>query len=249
MNTTSPSRILITGSSDGLGLLAARKLTEEGHRVVLHARNTRRKADALAQLPAAEAVVVADLNDPAAVLQLAVDVNALGPFDAIIHNAGVYQAGGPELLQVNVLAPWVLTSLIRPPKRLVYLSSGLHMQGKPVTGRLDAGKISYGDTKAFITLFTMALAERWPAVLSNAVDPGWVPTRMGGAGAPDSLQKGYETQAWLAVSNDPAATVSGRYFYHRQEKACLPAAHDKKLQEEFLCECERLTGVRLPVLP
>ena len=53
-----------------------------------------------------------------------------------------------------------------------------------------------------------------PELRSNAVDPGWVATKMGGAGAPDDFESGGETQAWLAVSEAPAAEASGRLFYH-----------------------------------
>jgi hypothetical protein len=95
-------------------------------------------------------------------------------------------------------------------------------------------------------MLCMAVARKWPDVYANAVDPGWVPTRMGGPGAPDDLQKGYETQVWLAVSDDPAAKVSGKYFYHRQPRAYTPQAGDTSLQERFLDICATLTGVPLP---
>jgi NAD(P)-dependent dehydrogenase (short-subunit alcohol dehydrogenase family) len=85
-------------------------------------------------------------------------------------------------------------------------------------------------------------------VLSNAVEPGWVATRMGGAGAPDDLAQGPVTQAWLAVSDDRAATVSGGYFYHRQPRQPNPAARDTALQDELLAYCAGLTGTPLPRL-
>ena len=91
----------------------------------------------------------------------------------------------------------------------------------------------------------MAVARRWKDTYSNAVDPGSVPTKMGGAGAPDNLQKGFETQVWLAVSNDPEARVSGYYFHHERKSHYLPAAKDPVIQEKFLALCERVTGVRL----
>ena len=92
----------------------------------------------------------------------------------------------------------------------------------------------------------MAIARKWPEVYANAVDPGWVPTKMGGPGAPDDLTKGFETQAWLAVSNDKRAKVSGRYFHHQKEARYNPEADDVQLQERFLSLCEQITGVPFP---
>lgn len=82
------ARIVITGSADGLGLLAAKQLVMEGHHVILHARNAARGQEALAKVPGAETVLVGDLSDRDATRQLATDINALGNVDAIIHNAG-----------------------------------------------------------------------------------------------------------------------------------------------------------------
>ena len=129
------SRVFITGSSDGLGLMAGRLLAAEGHSVVLHARNV-------------------------------------------------------------VLA--------------------------------------------------LAVARRWPAVPSNAVEPGWVPTKMGGPGAPDDMALAPVTQAWLAVSDDAAATGTGGYFYHQRPRATHPAAGDVKVQEELLGYCADIAGTELP---
>src|SRR6202041_3417756 len=128
------ARVFITGSSDGLGLMVGKVLAEEGHRVVLHARNDARAADAKKALPTAEAVVVGDLASIAATKDLAAQVNALGPFDAVIHNAAVgYREGQrktgdglPHVFAINTLAPYILSMLIDRPKRLVYLSSGMH---------------------------------------------------------------------------------------------------------------------------
>jgi hypothetical protein len=95
----------------------------------------------------------------------------------------------------------------------------------------------------------MAVARKWPEVVANTVNPGWVPTKMGGPGAPDNLEKGFQTQAWLATSNDDEAKVSGRYFYHQTEKHYLPVADDVNLQEKFLTLCEQITGIGFPGNP
>ncbi len=241
------ARIFVTGSSAGLGLLAAQWLVSEGHAVVLHARNEQRARDALTGAPGAEDVLIGDLSSIEETKQLADDVNATGRFDAVIHNAAVYRASRTDILAVNTLAPYILTCLIEKPQRLIYLSSGSHLHGDPAPHRMTSGGVSYADSKLHVVLLAKAVARTWPDVYSNAVDPGWVPTKMGGPGAPDDLKKGFLTQVWLAVSTDEKAIVSGRYFYHKREADYRSEADDIVLQDEILAACERITGVRFPV--
>ena len=243
------ARIFITGSADGLGQLAAKWLISQGHQVVLHARNPERGRYALEKVPGAENVLTGDLSAIGETKKLAAEVNAMGHFDAIIHNAGVYQVSNRLIFAVNSLAPYILTCLIQRPERLIYLGSGMHKQGNPDLGNLryDTGQFNYSDSKLHVLILSMAVARKWPDVYSNTVDPGWVPTKMGGRNAPDSLQKGFETQAWLAVSNDDEAKVSGRYFYHMKEKHYLAQANDTRVQEKFLKLCEQISGVAFPV--
>jgi NAD(P)-dependent dehydrogenase (short-subunit alcohol dehydrogenase family) len=240
------ARIFITGSADGLGHLAAKALVNDGHKVVLHGRNPKRSEDALKKVPGAENVLTADLADMEETKKLAERVNALGRFDAIIHNAGVYRESNDLIFKVNTLAPYILTCLIQKPKRLVYLSSGSHMSGNPNLRSMETGAVSYGDSKLHDVILSFAAARKWPVVYSNAVDPGWVPTKMGGAGAPGNLQKGYETQVWLAVSDDAEAKVSGHYFYHKKQRRHVPEAADAEVQEKFLKLCKQITGVGFP---
>ncbi len=255
------ARVFITGSSDGLGRMAAQLLIEQGHRVVLHARNEQRGRDAMAEVPDAEAVLLADLSSIRQTTDLAEQVNALGAFDAVIHNAGVgYRSaqrittedGLPLEFAVNTLAPYILTALIKGPKRLVYLSSGLHQGGDPSLKDLTweerpwKGLQAYSDTKLHDVLLAFAAARLWPTVFSNAVEPGWVATKMGGAGAQDDLDQGHRTQVWLAASNDPAANVTGEYFYHMQVRKPHPATRDVSTQDRLLKACEQLSGVSFP---
>ena len=242
------ARILITGSTDGLGQMAAERLIQQGHRVVLHARNSKRGQDALKRAPQAEGVLIADLSRIEEVKQLAADVNALGSFDAVIHNAGIYQGSGREVFTVNTLAPYILTCLIQKPQRLIYLASDMHLHVRPALENIASGKgnISYSDSKFYVVLFMKAVARKWPDVYANAVDPGWVPTKMGGPSATDDLEKGFETQSWLAVGSDDQAKASGRYFYHRREAAYHPQADNLTLQDEFLAKCEQISGVPFP---
>jgi NAD(P)-dependent dehydrogenase (short-subunit alcohol dehydrogenase family) len=241
------ARIFITGSADGLGQLAAKALITQGHQVVLHARNEKRGNDALNKAPGAETVVTANLSDIEEVKQLANKVNALGSFDAVIHNAAVYNTTGKEIFTVNTLAPYILTCLIQKPERLVYLSSDMHQGGrsKLESFKTDISHITYSDSKLHVVMLCKAVARKWPDVYANALNPGWVPTKMGGPGAPDNLQKGFETQVWLAVSNDQKAKVSGRYFFHQKQTRSNQEADNVILQEKFMTLCEEITGVAL----
>jgi NAD(P)-dependent dehydrogenase (short-subunit alcohol dehydrogenase family) len=254
------ARVFITGSSDGLGRMAAELLIEQGHKVVLHARNEQRGHETLAAVPGAEAVVVGDLTSIAQTRRVAEQVNKLGLFDAVIHNAGIgyreprriaTEDGLPHLFSVNTLAPYILTALIERPKRLVYLSSGLHRNGDPSLEDLAwenrpwQGQQAYSDTKLHDVLLAFAIARRWPGVLSNVLEPGWVATKMGGPGATDNLDAGHRTQVWLAVSDDKAATVTGEYFYHMRLRAPVPATRDVELQEKLIEACEGFSGVSL----
>jgi NAD(P)-dependent dehydrogenase (short-subunit alcohol dehydrogenase family) len=242
------SRIFITGSADGLGQLAAKALIAQGHRVVLHARNEKRGKEALDKAPGAEGVVIADLSSIEETKLLGEEVISLGTFDAVIHNAGLYRASSKDIFAVNTLAPYILTSLIPKRKRLIYLSSDMHEGGssKLDSFESDISHITYSDTKLHVLMLCKAAARKWSDVYSNAVDPGWVPTKMGGKGAPDDLQKGYETQVWLAISEDDKAKVSGRYFFHQKETHHNPEADSVELQERFLKLCQEMTGVSFP---
>ena len=254
------ARIFITGSADGLGLMAAEILTRQGHAVILHARNDRRAEDARQALPSADAVVTGDLATIAGMRRVAEAADALGRFDAVIHNAGVgYREprvetddGLEHVFAVNVLAPYLLTALITTPDRLVYLSSGMHRGGDAALDdpqwvrRPWNGAQAYSDSKLFDVALAFAVARRWPAVLSNSLEPGWVPTKMGGLGAPDDLSLAPVTQAWLAASDDPAVMVTGSYFYHQRPRQVHPAAHDSGFQDRLLDYCASLTGIVLP---
>ena len=252
--------VFVTGSADGLGQLAARRLVGLGHDVVLHGRSNDRAQHAIKAVPGARTALVGDLASIEQTRALADQANAAGPFQAVIHNAGVYRPGEArretvdgldDVFAINALAPYLLTALIEGPQRLIYLTSGMHASGDPAMSDLKQhprhwdGSQAYANSKLFDVVLAFAVARLWPNVLSNAVNPGWVPTRMGGRGAPDDLEKGTETQVWLAVSNEPGALVSGRYFYHKRQRAAHPGASDPTVQNGFLDFCEQLTGVKL----
>ncbi|MEZ5184959.1 MAG: SDR family NAD(P)-dependent oxidoreductase [Candidatus Nanopelagicales bacterium] len=237
------SRVLVTGSAQGLGRAAANQLLTQGHETVVHVRD-RTREPAVADLVARGADVVSgDLADLREVRRLADRLDDLGPLDAVIHNAGVI--GGPALLHVNVVAPYLLVASMQPANRLIFLSSGMHRGGRADVAGIDWSKgdsRSYSDSKLFITALSCALAREVPQTLSNAVDPGWVPTRMGGPSAPDDLALGHETQVWLATSDDADARTTGGYWYHRQRRQPHPAAHDERFQSQLLASLAEWTG-------
>jgi NAD(P)-dependent dehydrogenase (short-subunit alcohol dehydrogenase family) len=254
------ANIFITGSADGLGQLTAKALVKAGHRVVLHARNEERGRQALAAVPEAQDVLIADLSSVEETKVLANQANAFGKFNVVIHNAGLFhvsrQAKGPEGIQllfaVNTLAPYILTCLMEQPERLIYLSSDMHLQGDPGFDKtLEGNKSSidqftYSDTKLHDLILALAVANKWPHVCANAVDPGWVPTKMGGPAAPDNLQKGFETQVWLASSEEPDALSSGHYYHHKKQFNYLRAAGNPAVQENLLALCKEVTGISFP---
>jgi NAD(P)-dependent dehydrogenase (short-subunit alcohol dehydrogenase family) len=191
---------------------------------------------------------------------VAEEVNRLGRFDAVIHNAGIgyrgtrrveTEPGVPDVFAVNVLAPYILTALIERPHRLVYVSSGMHQRVRPRmddllwTRRVWSSSSAYAESKLCDILLAFAVARRWKNVRSNALEPGWVPTKMGGPSAPGDLRQGCVTQAWLATSENPLARSTVEYFYHQRLRAPNPIATDLRTQEQLLAECSRISGIPL----
>ncbi|HST85527.1 MAG TPA: SDR family NAD(P)-dependent oxidoreductase [Kineosporiaceae bacterium] len=249
------ARIFITGSSTGLGLLAAQRLLTQGHEVLAHARNEQRAADLHKALPEVP-IVIGDLSLIEETRSVAEQVNTLGRPDAVIHNAAVYQV--PHRIEtgdglcltfaVNVLAPYLLTALIKRPDRLVYLTSGMQSGAR---AKLDDAQWTrrrwdwmqaYSESKLFDTMLAFGVARRWPQVHANSVNPGWVPTRMGGAGAPDDLELGMQTQAWLAAGDDREAAVTGQYFFHQRSSPVPELARRPGDQDALFEYCAELTG-------
>ncbi|MCW2778843.1 MAG: putative oxidoreductase [Frankiales bacterium] len=254
-------RVLITGSSNGLGVLAARLLVAQGHAVTLHGRNEDRAGRARQAVPGAEEVLVGDFQSLEQTLALIGRANQRGTYDAVIHNAGVgfrdpqrieTGDGFERTFSINVLAPYLLTAMLLRPQRLVFLSSGLHHAGTPAVldpqwrSRPWDGLQAYSDSKLYDVVLAFAVARRWAGTFSNALEPGWVPTKLGGTAGPDDLTLAPVTQAWLAVSDDAQARTSGGYFFHQVARAAHPAASSAELQDELLAYCAALTGVPLP---
>lgn len=254
-------RVFVTGSVTGLGLEAARMIVDAGHGVVLHARSDQRAAAAKTALPEVDAVVVGDLGVLSETVAIAEAASKHGPFDAVIHNAGIYEPGAArrvtvdgleQTFQVNVLAPYVITALMPIPHRLIYLASGMASGGVIDLDDLQrerrrwSGSAAYSDSKLCDIALSQAVSRRYPDTVATAVCPGWVRTRMGGPGAPTDLRTGAATQAWLATSDDPDASISGRYLRHMREIDVPDAAQDTDLQDGLMAACRSLSGVELP---
>lgn len=243
------TRILITGSTDGLGRATAAALLNgasfgRGHEVIVHAR-TEARLEAVSDLieRSAEAVVgdLAILDEAHGVVD---QVKKLGAVDVVIHNAGVFT--GPTVLPVNVVAPYVLTKELSEASRHIYLSSGLHRDGRADLTTIDWSgadpERTYSDSKLFVTALMAAFARLRPDVLSHAVDPGWMPTRMGGQNATGDIRLGHITQAWLATSTAPEVMRSGQYWHYQQARDTHPAVRDETFQDELLAALAAYTG-------
>ncbi len=251
--------VLVTGATDGIGAETARALVAGGHRVVVHARNDERAVVARDAVVGAAGVVVGDAESLAQVRSVAEQAVAVGPYDAVIHNVGVGAAdrrsvtadGFERIFQVNVLTPYLLTCLMPRPHRLVYLTSGLEANGEADIDDLHFerkpwdGFQAYSDSKLHDVMLAFAVARLSSGTASNAVDPGWIKTRMGGPGATDELPEGAETQVRLATS-DEAAAVTGRYLKRRKELRARRPAHEVARQVRLLSACAAMTGAVLP---
>lgn len=239
------TKIFITGSSTGLGALTAKELIAQGNEVVLHARNEARAKEALKENPVVTHVVIGDLGKKEDILSVAKQVNQSGQFDVIIHNAGVYtqDARLTYTVNINIEAPYLLTILIEKPKRIIYVSSDMHC-GSILNINQLVQETDYSSSKLALLLLMKVVSRLWPDVLVNAVDPGWVPTRMGGAGANDSLEGGYSSQVWLASGEDKSALSSGNYYYHKKLSRYDERVENIDLQNQLLAKLEELTQIK-----
>ncbi|KAI0130372.1 short chain dehydrogenase [Xylariales sp. AK1849] len=236
------SRIFITGSSDGLGLLSAQALASRGHQVFLHARSPKRAEDARRECPQAAGCLIADLSSTEETKSLASQVNENGPWDAIIHNAGVMRSG--PVFAINTMAPYLLTCLIDPPpKRYVFLSSQMHQSGDASLRNIEQS--SYSDSKLHNIMLAFWFARHFGTkVACNSMDPGWVATKMGGAGAPDDIDAAVETYAMLAEGKGAAQGQTGKYWYQSGERKFKTAAGDEQKQNQLIGILQDMSGIK-----
>lgn len=238
------SRILVTGSTDGLGRATAAALLDEGHEVIVHARTEARLAAVEDLVGRGAGAVIGDLVNLDETHGVVDQVKSIGEVDVVIHNAGVFT--GLAVLPVNVVAPYVLTERLSEASRHIYLSSGLHRDGRADLTNIDWSGAdpasTYADSKLFVTVLMAAVARLRPGVLSHAVDPGWMPTKMGGPNATGDIRLGHVTQAWLATSITPEVLQSGQYWHYQQTRDTHPTVHDEAFQDVLLAALAAHTG-------
>lgn len=256
------ARIWITGSSDGIGQAGAKLLAEQGHQVYLHARNADRAKQAQAAVPNAAGVVIGDLGSIEGTKKLAEEANKHGPFDSVVHNAGLGPSNGDtktpdgiaSTFAVNTLGPYILTALMPKPKRLLYLSSGLHNGGTDDFSDVTWNKRSwnsmqaYSDSKLHDIMLANAVARYWPDVQSCSLDPGWIKTKMGGGGAPGVVGTPAKAIADFAAGQgkSPAGEKTGVYMTPQGAQSPKKAAVKEEKQEELVGILEKLSGVSFP---
>lgn len=258
-----PRRILVTGSSDGIGAGIAAALEADGNDVVRHARSEARAARLRDDLggPVPVETVVGDLSSLADTAELARQITAAGPFDVVVHNAG-WSPPGPDrpltedsietTFQVNALSLHVLLASTPLPPRIVFVSSDSIRNATLDPANLQhehdwSPGAAYADSKLAATALVFALARRRPELTVTAAHPGWVQTKMSaGSAAPLSIAEGADTPAWLAVSEDPAALVSGGFYIGRRLTRLTEQCWDESLQEQLIRACEGLTGLNFP---
>jgi len=250
-------RVFITGSTDGIGQAAAKLLIDQGHEVFLHARNADRAASAQKALPAAKGVLIGDLKSIKETKKLAQDAKAAGPFDAIVHNAGigygstssreVTSDGISAVFAVNTLAPYILTCLMdKPTSRLLFMSSDSHWGGD---GSLRGAEQShsYGNSKLHDVMLAKAFARRWDDIQVISMHPGWVRTKMGGMAAPGSVSSSAKALAGWASGENPLSKVkSGAFVTTGGETSPHSDSEVVDKQEELMSLCKRISGSSVP---
>ncbi|KAL5338813.1 hypothetical protein BJX70DRAFT_365722 [Aspergillus crustosus] len=251
------SRIFITGSSDGIGLATAKLLSSQGHSVVLHARNAQRAATTQKAVPNASAVLTGDLSSIAETKKLAEEADKAGPYDTIIHNAGIGYGstsssqttsdGISAVFAVNTLAPYILTSLMaRPKERLMFMSSDSHYGGDGSLKNVKQSH-SYGDSKLHDVMLANGFARRLDGIQVVSMHPGWVRTKMGGDMAPGGQDEIAQALAeWAVGKGKLAGLPTGTFFTTRGKKDTHPAAGDEKKQNKLLEICAEVSGVAVP---
>jgi NAD(P)-dependent dehydrogenase (short-subunit alcohol dehydrogenase family) len=257
-------RILITGSSDGLGLLTAKHLLSQNktHQIILHARNSTRANDAKTACPAAYTTIIGDLGTLAGIRALAKEAEKHAPYDAIMHNAGLFRGpfnktedGLPVMVTVNSVAPYMLSCLMSiPTQRLIFVSSGLHTAGNPDLKDLawrERGEGMWNDMQAYSDskLHNVMLArafERHYDIPCLSVSPGWVKTKMGGEDACDDLDVAVETFAMVLTGEGEAGKARTGHWFGKKEIECKQEAEDVETQEKLLKILEDTSGVAVP---
>lgn len=227
-----PRTAFVTGANRGLGLAIARALAQLDHAVFLGSRDRAAGEEAAASLRRDRLDVTAitiDLDDPASIDEAIRTIEESGRrVEVLVNNAGVLiekpllehtQAEIDESIAVHLSGPIRLIRAFVPGMR----AAGF---GRIVNVSSDWGSFAdglggegiYGVTKAAMNALTVQLAKELPpSIKINAMNPGWVRTRMGGRNATRSPKEGADTAIWLATLTESGPT--GGFFCDRKPVA------------------------------
>ena len=227
---------LVTGASSGIGLAVARALAARGLRLVLSARREDRLSSLAAEIRAAggeAAILPADLSRLNEAHRLAAAALALpGGVDVLVNNAGLgwygYYSGMPqpvldELMQVNIVAPAVLTRLCLPA--MLARGYGRVINISSISGAIPSqGIVLYGASKAFLDSFTTSLHRelRGSGVSSCEVRPGPVTSEFYSRSAAREGGRPVPAERF-AVSAERVAAVTARLLPHPRRVVNIPA--------------------------
>ncbi len=260
--------ILITGSTDGIGKLAAIKLAKDGHEIYLHGRNAQKLDTVISEIktqtnnPQIKGFV-ADFSDLAAVQQMAAQVNQeVSKIDVLINNAGIFKSplatnkdGLDIRFVVNYFAPYVLTKALLPllkkgnAPRLINLSSAAQAPVSPdaLAGKIQIGaQAAYAQSKLALTMWSFQLAKQLKDITVIAVNPGSLlntnMVREAYGKYWSSADKGGNIIYDLAVS-DEYEGVKGKYFDNDKGeiKGVFGPAHSDAYDEAAIEELIRAT--------
>lgn len=255
--------ILITGATDGIGLLTAQKLAADGHDVLLHGRNEAKLAAAAEAVDGNPKTYRADLSVVEEVEVLAKAVLAdHGKIDALINNAGILKtptvetkAGRDIRFEVNTIAPYILAkrllSNIPADGRIVNLSSAAQarvdidaMKKFRPMGDMEA----YAQSKLAITIWSAEMAKSLPdGPVVVSVNPGsllaskMVKEGFGIAG--NDLNIGANILIRAALGDD-FADATGRYF-DNDNGVFAPIQADAAQSNEVMQALTDVTGISL----
>ncbi len=258
---------VVTGATDGIGFETARQLVALGHRVLVHGRSESAATQAAFRIRGRAEPVWGDFSNLSEVRALAEQIKTLAPkIDVLVNNAGIYMhsrlltADGHEAtFQVNYLAPFLLTELLREPllsagkARIINVSSAIHSSGSlslddMTLSQSFTGYKAYTRSKLALVMHVHALARRWAGlpVTANALHPGVISTKMlklafGMTGAP--VEIGAQTSIYCATAPE-LDNVTGCYFSKSRAEPCADNANSPSEEDALFTASGRAVNLK-----